>query len=233
MPVLLLCYGDKEAKDLLRLAIEARYGINPPVIESLCVEFKGRARVKVGPITTWVPVDARASFVLPDKIRWDFTVKPLRLPVQHGSEAYDGEEHRSLKKGIITDEALMISMRRRLGAIAAMLLTPLSDMSIKLTAIDERCFAAEHTKEDDTVTLCVREDHSLAHTQVTCINPDTEKEQTFTLRLSEEQAPVDELMLPVEIKAFWDDNPYFEVKPNKVEVNPDFAEGVFTLADTD
>ncbi len=56
MPVLLLARGDQESKALLRRAIEARYGLGPPVLETLKLQLKGRARAKVGPVTTWVPL---------------------------------------------------------------------------------------------------------------------------------------------------------------------------------
>ena len=35
MPVLLLARGDQDSKSLLRRAIEARYGLGPPAIETL------------------------------------------------------------------------------------------------------------------------------------------------------------------------------------------------------
>ena len=55
MPVLLLAQGDAEARDLLRKAIEARYGPRPPALDSLKIDFNGRTRIKVGPVMTWVP----------------------------------------------------------------------------------------------------------------------------------------------------------------------------------
>ena len=42
MPVLLLAQGDPQAKDLLRKAIHARYGLRPPALDSLHINFKGR-----------------------------------------------------------------------------------------------------------------------------------------------------------------------------------------------
>lgn len=234
MPVLLLCYGDKEAKDLLRQAIEARYGQIPPVIESLVLDFKGRSRVKIGPVTTWVPVDMRAAFHFPLALRLDFTVRPLRLPVQRGSEAFDGAVYRSSRgsaqPSTITDEQLITSTRRRLWAMAAILLTPLSESYIKLTCIGENSFEAANTKLDDAATLVMREQqHTLKEVRVRALNPDSKQEQDFTMQLSDDQRLVGDLMLPQKISAFWDGTPYYEVEPIRAQVNPTLSDSLFTL----
>ena len=81
MPVLLLAQGDTTSKDMLRHAIEARYGLRPPVLESLQIDFKGRVRAKLGPINTWVPVEATAYFNFPTSMRWDFSVKAAGVQI--------------------------------------------------------------------------------------------------------------------------------------------------------
>lgn len=48
MPVLLMARGDQSARLALGRAIEARYGMRPPVLDTLQVDFAGRAYVKVG-----------------------------------------------------------------------------------------------------------------------------------------------------------------------------------------
>lgn len=233
MPVLLLCYGDKEAKDLLRLVIESRYGLTPPAIDSLHVVFKGRVRAKVGPVSTWVPVEAEARFHFPVKIRWDFNVRPLGLSVQRGVEAYDGETYRSARGSgqadVIEDSARIVSIRRRLWAIAAILLTPLSDSTIKLVSVAPNGFEAHNTKLDDAVSIYTRGGNLLDYVQVNSLNPDSGKEQTFIMRLSEEQKPIDGLMLPTKINAFWDNDAYFELEPVRAEVNPTLDDSIFTL----
>jgi hypothetical protein len=234
VPVLLLAQGDAGAKDLLRKAIEARYGIRPPVIESLRINFKGRVRTKLGPITTWVPVDATANFQFPTSMRWDFTVRPIGVPLQRGSEAFDGTTYRRTRGGgapaVITDTQHINSMQRRLWAIAALFLTPLGEGFVKLTAKGTNSLDATNTQIDDTVSLFLRADNTLDYVQVACLNPDNEQEQMFTLRLSSDQSPVNELMLPCKISTFWDDAPYFEVEPILVESNPQIPETVFSLS---
>lgn len=233
MPVLLLCYGDKEAKELLKGAIEARYGATPPVIDSLIVTFKGRARAKLGPITTWVPVDAKAYFRFPSHIRWDFVVRPLRLTIQRGVESFDGESYISARGAnppkVITNDQYAISVRRRLWTMAAILLTPLSDSAVKLTNTGDYCFEATHTKLNDSVLLCARPNKTLDYASVSCLNPDTEKQQIFTLRTSEEQHMAGNLMLPAQISAYWDDDASFEVTPSDVQLNPLLDDTIFTL----
>lgn len=234
MPVLLLAQGDAEAKDLLRKAIEARYGLRPPALESLQIDFKGRVHAKVGPITAWVPVDAIAYFQFPTSMRWDFTVKPVGVSVQHGVDAFDGVTYRRQRGGsspqIITDSQQISSIQRRLWAIAALFLTPLGEHFVKLTATGKNTLDATNTKINDAVSLHLRPDNTLDHVQVACLNPDTDKQQTFFLRTSTDQAPVNEFMLPRKITAFWDDAPYFEVEPIRVDSNPQIAEAMFTLA---
>lgn len=233
MPVLLLCYGDKEAKELLKAAIEARYGATPPVIDSLVISFKGRARAKLGPITTWVPVDAKAYFRFPTRIRWDFTVRPLGLTVQRGVESFDGESYISARGSnpptVITNDQYAISVRRRLWAIAATLLTPLSDSAVKLTNAASHCFEATHTKLNDSVLICTRSNKTVEYTSVFCLNPDTEKEQKFTLAISEEQRLAGDLMLPAQISAHWDDEISFEMTPSSAQINPILDDTIFTL----
>lgn len=234
MPVLLLAQGDAEAKDLLRKAIEARYGLRPPALESLQIEFKGRVRAKVGPVTTWVPVEATAYFRFPTSMRWDFNVKPVGVSVQRGVDAFDGTTYRRLRGNsppeVITEDQQISSMQRRLWAIAALFLTPLGEQFVKLAATGPNSLDATNTKINDAVSLYLRPEHTLDRVQVVCLNPDTDKQQTFSLRPSTDQTAVNEFVLPRMISAFWDDAPYFEVEPVRVDSNPQFADSLFTLA---
>lgn len=233
MPVLLLCQGEADAKNRLRRAIEARYGNNPPAIEKIRIGFKGRTRVKLGPITTWVPVTAQASFVFPTHLRWDFTVKPLNLPVQKGVEVYDGRTYRTQRvigRGTESGKTDFItSARGRLWQIAAILLTPMSDYYINVSNYGENCLKAVNTKLNDSVDIYLRENYTIDHTVVQCFNPDTEKQQNLYLNLSREQSPVNGLMLPKTVAAFWDNEPYFEMSPTEVELHPDLPDEYFTL----
>ncbi len=233
LPVLLLAQGDPQAKDLLRRALEARYGVSPQAIDNLELDLKGRARAKVGPITTWVPVDIVAYFRFPNASRWDFAVKPAGVTVQRGIEAFDGSTYRYQRGGgaaKISDNLDVVnSLQRRLWAIAALVLSPLGEHFVKLTYIDDHSFEAQNTQFQDSVRLYVRDDQTLERVEVKCLNPDLHKEQMFSLRLSEDQEPVNDIMMPCKISAFWDDTPYFEVKPTRVENSTTIADSIFSL----
>jgi len=235
MPVLLLAQGDTIAKCALRKAIEARYGTRPPSLDSLKINFNGRTLAKVGPVKTWVPVEVTAYFRFPMAMRWDFTVKPLKLPVQRGLEAFDGATYHSARGGkpptVITDPAQVASMRRRMWAIAAILLTPLSELFVKLSAIGENSLWATNTKLDDAAEIHLRPDNSLDYVRVECLNPDDNRWQNYIIRLSEELVCINDLLLPAKMSAFWDDAPNFEFEPGLVESNPNIPDSVFTLAE--
>ena len=86
-----------------------------------------------------------------------------------------------------------------------------------------------HTELNDKVTLCLQENGKLDHVQVLCLNPDSEREQLFTLRTSTEQTPVGGLMLPNKISAFWDKDAYFEAQPKTATTNIEIPRTVFRL----
>jgi len=232
VPVLLLAQGDSKAKELLRRAIEARYGISPPAIDNLIMDMQGRVRAKVGPVMSWVPLQIRASFRFPAAIRWDFTARPAGVPVQRGAEAFDGSTYRQARgrrARIIDNPDVIHSLRHRVWAMAAVLLTPLGDHFVHLDAVDEYRLEATNTTLGDRVQLVLRDDYTLDQVQARCLNPDSGQIQTFSLRASTEQLPVDDMMLPKCIRAFWDDQPYYEVKPVHIENLTAIADAVFTL----
>lgn len=232
MPVLLLCQGDADAKGKLRRAIEARYGVTPPAIEHLQLRFEGRARVKLGPLKTWVPVEATAHFVFPTRLRWDFTVKPLKLPIQRGFEAFDGETFH-VQRGNQAPEAVAAehteAARKRLWAIAALLLTPLSDHYIEIVTKGSHQLEARNKKLGDTVNIYLNNDGAMESVQVQAFNPDTKREQLFTLHVSEAHKTIGQLILPQTVTAMWDNKVYFEMSPTQANLEPTFSEGIFSL----
>lgn len=237
MPVLLLAQGEPAAKDMLRQAIEARYGMRPPALDSLRLDFNGRARVRLGPVITWVPVEVTAYFKFPTAMRWDFTVKPMRMPVQRGIEAYDGQVYRTTRgkkePTVITDIEQVRSMRQRLWAVASVLLTPLSDMFVNLKAVDAASFEATNTKLDDTARITLRADNKLSEVRVHCLNIDTDDIQNYVITLSDELTTINALILPSKLTVHWDDAPSFEIEPVGAESNPDIPDTIFTLEKLD
>lgn len=233
MPVLLLCQGDPTARDYLKRAIEARYGINPPVIESLKIDFRGRARAKIGPISAWMPLDARLYLRFPAEFRWQVTIKPLKLPVETRTEAFDGEFYRVQKRGNkpvpVTDSGAVNSMRRRLRAFSAILLTPLSDTHIRISDGGMNDIIAEDPSVKDGVRLSMRPDFTLDYVTTRCMNPETNDMQTMRISIDSEQHPVDDLMLPHKMMLFWDDEASIEIEPTAVHMNPTFNHSTFSL----
>lgn len=233
MPILLLAYGDPVAKNLLKKALEARYGLHPIALEALQIHFKGRARVKLGPMVTSVPVDSTAYFQFPNAMRWDFTVKPLGLPIQRGIEALCDGEYRQGRgnktPSIVTDEASINYLRRRLWAIAAILLTPLGEGFVKLSQNGPDSFNATNTQINDQVSVYLRPNGTIEGVQVECVNPDTQRLQKFVMQLSEALIEIDGILLPAKVEAFWDQELAFEIEPISLIANPVFERAVFTL----
>ncbi|MEZ4668901.1 MAG: hypothetical protein R3E39_13420 [Anaerolineae bacterium] len=233
VPVLLLAQGDVQAKDLLRNCIQARYGLRPPAFESLAIQFKGRVRAKVGPVTMWVPVDASGRFNFPVAMRWDFIVKAVGVQIGSGSEAFDGETYRFTRSGkspnLNNEPTVVHSLQSRLWAIAALLLTPLGDHFVKLETSGEAELIAVNTQIDSKVKLHLRPNSSVEYVEVHCLNPDTDKNAIFTLRLSEELLAMDDLIVPAKICAFWDNEPYFEIEPVTADANSEIDDAVFRL----
>ncbi len=233
MPVLLLAQGDPQAKDLLRKAIQARYGLRPPALESLHINFRGRARTKIGPVNMWVPVEAIGRFCFPDKMRWDFAVKAVGVQVNSGTEAFDGASYRNTRRSknaaVSTDQQQIESMQHRLWAIAAVMLTPLGEMFVKLKANTENEIEACNTRFNGAVNLHLRADQKLDYVVTDCQNPDTGKRETFRLQLSDELMSFGDLILPSKINAFWNDEPYFEIEPMDAAANPNIDSTVFEL----
>lgn len=234
MPVLLLAQGDPQAKDLLRRAIEARYGASPPAIESLELDMHGRVRTQIGPLKAWIPLEIQARFRFPSAMRWDFIARPAGIAVQRGVDTFDGTVYRRLRGGdtpaIVEDQNLVRSAQSRLWALAALFLTPLGEHFVRLTQADDHCFEAANTLINDAVRLRLLPGYGLERVDVACFNPDAGLTQLFNLRLSADQRPVDGVMLPCKIGAFWDDEPHYEVQPVRVASNPAIADSVFTLA---
>lgn len=232
MPVLLLARGDQESRSLLRRAIEARYGLGPPAIESLKLELKGRARTRLGPVTTWIPLDGIAYFKFPFSVRWNFTTHAAGLVRSENAEAFDGATCRKQHGGqasTFDSPEYAASARARLWTISALLLMPLSEPHVELRTTGERSLDAINHDCGVTAHLQLNDDHSLTVTSTECINPASHKTQTFLLRLSSGQKVVGGLMLPEKIATSWDDHTELELCPVTAEINPPLDESIFRL----
>jgi len=233
MPVLLLARGDQESRLLLRRAIEARYGLGPPAIESLKLDLKGRTRTKFGPVTTWVPLEGIAYCKFPFSIRWNFTTRPAGVALNSSTEAFDGSACRKRRNRdqvtVVNDPEQIKSAQERLWTLSAIFLMPLAEHFVELQAEGEFSLRALHTEIGVSTHLSLHDDHTLDYTATECLNPANGKSQNFTVRLSDGQAVVDGLMLPRKLTLSWDNEAEMELTPVAVETNPTVDDGVFRL----
>ncbi len=235
MPVLLLARGDREGKELLRRALEARYGVGAPAIDTLTIEFKGRKRARLGPVTTWVALEGSLSYNAPLCGRVEYTARPAGLTLVTQSDAFDGTVYRK-RRGrdiveVVTQADEAQSLQRRLWAAAALLLTPLVEHFVEIHATSDKSFTATNTDTDDTAHLYLNDDFSLLYVTTECYNPSEDCIQTFTFRLMDGQTDLNSLVVPRKIAAHWEETPEFELTPISVEVNPAFDPNLFRLED--
>ncbi len=231
MPVLLLAQGDQASRTLLRNAIEARYGLGPPALETLTLRVTGRQRTQLGPMTLWAPLDATASFKFPLTVRWTYTSRRVGL-LQHSDSGsfVDPVLRRRQGDQVVTDDAALTeSAHALLWAYCAMLLIPLSEAFVELKLIDDFSFDAVNTEAGVTVRLRLNPDYSLASVSTDCINPASGKVETFTIKLAGELALLDDLILPRELTLLWNDAPAYELTPVSAVSNEPLDDGFFRL----
>jgi hypothetical protein len=234
MPVLLLARGDKEGRELLRKAIEARYGLGAPAIDTLKLHIEGRARTKVGPVTLWVPLESTAYFGFPSRGRFEYAVRAAGVPVRSGLSAFDTEVYlRQQKTGqpeIISEPELVRAARLRLCAAAGMLLTPLALENMEIKATGRRSFEATNLETKDTLHVTLHDDYTLDSVSTSCINPEHDnREQLLTLQSAGGQRIVDDLILPDKVNVLWDNMLEYELTPVKVEANIPLEDAFFRL----
>lgn len=224
MAVLLLAQGDSASKDLLRRAIEVRYGLRPPAFDHVRIDFQGKVKTKLGPIMAWFPLEATGYFRFPDVMQWEFIAKPLRFPIHQGTETFNGSTYELAhgdKTTVYSDGQEFASARKQLWAISALLLTPLSDIYVRLESLGENSFRAINTEFNEYVDVYLRPNGTIEKVFIdACYNTDHEKLQTCTFLLSEEQIIINELAIPSEISVAWDDELNHILTPTLMDTNP-------------
>jgi hypothetical protein len=234
MPVLLLARGDKEGRDLLRKALEARYGLSVPAIETLRVDFDGRVRTKLGPISAWMPFKTTIYFRFPDEARWDLNVRMMGILLRSRTNTYDGTVYRKRRHSdeikAISDPKTVRAARLRIMTAGGMLLTPLAQEFIKLKAIGERRFEATNTETHDTISVSLHEDFTVDTVSTNCPNPyQGYEEQHFAYQALEGLTTINDMMLPRKILRLWNNVVEHEIVPKVVETNPTLDHSIFTL----
>jgi hypothetical protein len=232
MSVLLLARGDSLSRDLLRSAIESRYGFRPPVLEALQLEVKGRMLARLGPVSTWLPFGATLTYKPPLSFHYEYTLRMSGVPVRRSIQAYDGMVLRREEGGeptVMTDPQLIQSVQQRLWTALAVLLTPLTESYVTLHAPAEHMIEATNTETDDTVLLVLDDDHRIEYVQATAFNLQEEENQVFKLELSDKYVELGGLLLPETVTCSWDDEPFLEVEPVDALVNPRLDDDLFIL----
>lgn len=236
MPVLLMARGDEAARDLLKKAIAARYGVRPIVIDTLKLVFAGRVYTSIGPLKRWVPLDATAAFRFPDAMRWDYKAKAIPgIKTTVGTECYDGNKLYMLRASQlrdVSDDALMMeSAQRRLWAMATLLLMPLSDHFVQLRQVSDYVLVATNTQLDVDAQVHFDPSCWIDGVSVNCVNPETRRVQRFSLRIERELVRLGDVLLPKVVRAYWDDTPWYELMPQQAVLNEEFSAEVFSVSE--
>jgi len=234
MQVLLLSRGDAAAKDLLRRALAARYGFGAPALDTLKLTFKGRARVKVARMMTWVPLEASVYFRLPISARWEFSMRPVGLPINAAVHAFDGERYRK-KHGdrveVLDSPALYNAMRDQVWASTLMMLSPMAEPEVEVKREGERTLTATRLDSGTSVKLFLNDDYTLEHLEFPTVDPETAESKLYRLNFNRQQIEVDGIAMPSMITMLWNDEPQYELIPLAAEINATLSDAKFQIAD--
>lgn len=226
MPVLLLARGDTQGKDLLRRAIEARYGFAPPALETLQLRVEGRVRSQVGPFNTWLSLAADIYLKFPLALRREYRLSLLGVRLRSGSDSFDSMVYRQ-NDTVMTDPTIVASMQAQTWVMSALLLMPLTEQHVEIISKGERSIEATHTETDDHAVLHLGESYMVEQVTTQCIHPQTGQMCAFALQASKQQVTLDSLIVPAKITLLWDNVPYLEVQPVSAKPNVPLADSLF------
>jgi len=233
MPILMLAQGDQPAKNMLGQLIVTRYGLRPPTLDNLIIDFRGHIPFKTEDGIRAIPLDATAMFNFPNAMRWDFTVRHPDGKTVQNIESFDGrllhEQRQQQPPQVVTHIEHLHGIIRRLWAMAAILVTPLSDPNIHLAMHNSRAFYAQDLRFGDAVMIRISSEQRVECVQAICYNPSTATEQIYSLLPSPELIEVDGLVLPKSLRAYWDEDILFELKPIAAEAGLVVPESMFRL----
>ncbi|MFN8527982.1 MAG: hypothetical protein U0670_05170 [Anaerolineae bacterium] len=232
MQILLLSRGDAKSKDLLRRVLAARYGYGAPAMDGAKITFKGRLRVKVGPVVTWIPLEATTLYRFPAHARWDFSVRPAGLPMRSESRAFDNTAYyrrQGENTEVLTTPNALKGMRELVWASALVMLTPLTEPNVEVVALSTHTLRATNLYTHACATLYLNDDYTLRQIETHTFDVDRSREAVFRVQCSEGYQTVNDLILPRKIVRMWDDEPSYEVSPTEVILNPALDDGVFRL----
>jgi len=234
MSALLLARGDSLAKELLRAAIEARYGVRPPLLDALQLEVKGRMFARLGPVSRWLPFSATLTLKLPLSFHYDYTLRLSGMPLRHSVQAYDGMVLRREESGepvVITEQQVIHSVQQRLWAALAVLLVPLTETHVTLHAAGEHLIEATNSDTDDSALIVLDDEYRVESIQSNAYNAQAGETQVFKLELDPAYVELGGLLLPRSMTCLWDDEPFMEIEPVEATINPALDDALFVLAE--
>jgi hypothetical protein len=226
MPVLLLSRGDSQGKDLLRRAIEARYGFAPPALETLKLHMKGRVLSRIGGFQTWLSLEADVYFRLPLAQRREYRLRFAGIPVRSGSDSFDSMVYRQNDQ-VITNPQAVATIQAQTWALSALLLMPLTESHVEILTVDERTIEATHTETDDHAVLHLNDAYMVERVTTKCFNLQTGQEALFVLGASKQQTTLSNLILPAKVTLSWAHTPFMEVQPISAVPNAPLADSLF------
>jgi len=225
-----LARGDQSARALLQRAIKARYGPRPVVLNSLRVTMTAQSKGLFG-----IPMRETVQMAFVDVTHWQRKATRKWLFLNRGSEveSYDGGavyfgEGSNIQT---TTEPLVVeSVRRRLLATRAMLLTPLTQEGNTLKSLDNHTFQAyPDDAPGDAITIRLNPDDTVAAVECNRYNRLTQQRQLFVLRPAVELQTINDTVIPKTLTYLWGDNPPTTYQIEAVEVNPKIPLTEFTL----
>jgi hypothetical protein len=233
MPVLLLARGDARGRELLKRGIESRYGYRPPALETLEVTFKGRAPARIGPLRMQLPLSLTLRIKFPFFASGSVAFNLLGITFRRTSDSFDGSTLRHLngsKIPTVSDEnKALTSARKRLWAINALLLTPLTEQFVELHGVTDTSLEATHTGTGDSALLTFGTDNRVREVQTICYRTETGADAVFKITVVGDQKDVDDLILPGMLVVSWDDTPIGELEPVSAQTNPVLPDGWLLL----
>jgi len=238
MPFLLLTQGDPIGLDLLKKLVERRYGGSPPALDALRVTYRGWTAARLGPLPLRAGVEAVATYRFPFQIRWDFTVRMLRVLSSRYTTSFDGRVVYEEQSGRVTrsdDAAGVDSARARAWSEAVYFVSPMiADHNVRVQSVGAHAFQAFAPGAADISALVrLNEDYTLAAVEIERLDPSDNRVKLQRLRPAGELVKVDGLILPEHLERYWDDVLAMRLSPVKVELNPALEPDTFTLKSED
>lgn len=238
MPFLLLTQGDPIGLDLLKKLVDKRYGGSPPALDALRVTYRGWSAARLGPLPLRAAVEAVATYHFPFQIRWDFTVRMLRIFSSRYTTAFDGRAVYEVQGGRVTrsvEESGVDSARARAWSEAVYFISPMiADHAVRVQSVDNHAFRVFAPDTPQTAALVrLNEDHTLAAVEIERMDPNDNRVKLQRLKPAGELVRVDGLILPQYLERYWDDTLAMRLSPVRVEVNPALEPDTFILKSED